>query len=63
MIEHPDGSGQFTRVVLRPRMAITDPTRTADAAAVHERAHHFCAMARSVNFPVECVPEIRAAQS
>src|SRR5690242_17402343 len=27
MVEHSDGSGEFTRVVLRPRMRITDPAR------------------------------------
>ena len=27
MVEHEDGSGEFTRVVLRPRMAITDAGR------------------------------------
>ena len=62
MIELEDGSGHFTRVVLRPRMTITDAARAADAAAIHQRAHHFCAMAQSVNFPVECVPEIRPAK-
>jgi organic hydroperoxide reductase OsmC/OhrA len=53
MVEHADGSGEFTRVVLRPRMVITDAARTADAAAIHDRAHAVCCLARSVNFPVE----------
>lgn len=61
MCELADGSGQFTRAVLRPRMRITDASRIADAAAIHERAHHLCFIARSVNFPVECVPQITAA--
>ena len=60
MIEEPDGSGHFTRVVLHPRMTITDAARIADAQNIHSRAHHFCAMAQSVNFPVECAPEIEA---
>lgn len=63
MVELADGSGHFTRVILRPRMTITDATRIADATVTHERAHHFCAMAQSVNFPVECVPEIQAAEA
>jgi len=62
MIELADGSGHFTRATLRPRMTITDPERIADAAALHERAHYFCAMAQSVNFAVECVPEIQASR-
>lgn len=60
MTELEDGSGHFTKAVLHPRMTIRDAARMADAVGVHERAHYFCAMAQSVNFPVECVPEIRA---
>ena len=59
MVEHADGSGEFTRVVLRPKMKITDAARVADAAKVHDRAHEVCAMARSVNFEVACEPEIK----
>ncbi len=61
MAEHPDGAGEFTRVVLRPRVSITDAGRIADAEALHHRAHELCFIARSVNFPVEVVPEITAA--
>jgi organic hydroperoxide reductase OsmC/OhrA len=53
MVEHADGSGEFTRVVLRPRMRITDPVRAPDAIAIHDRAHAVCCLARSVRFPVE----------
>src|SRR5205085_1657710 len=52
MVEHGDGSGEFTRVVLQPRMKITEPGRIADAMAIHDRAHQVCCLARSVNFPV-----------
>jgi organic hydroperoxide reductase OsmC/OhrA len=58
MAEHADGSGEFTRAVLRPKMKITDAGRVADMAAIHHRAHELCAMARSVNFEVTCEPEI-----
>ncbi len=58
MAEHPDGAGEFTRVLLRPRMAITDPARAEEARALHARAHAVCCMARSVNFPVEHEVEI-----
>jgi organic hydroperoxide reductase OsmC/OhrA len=56
MAENADGSGQFTRVLLRPRMTITDPSRIDDARALHIRAHQLCFIARSVNFPVEHEP-------
>ncbi len=61
MTEYPDGSGHFTRVVLRPRMTITDVARTADAARIHADTHRLCALAQSVNFVVDCEPEIAAA--
>jgi organic hydroperoxide reductase OsmC/OhrA len=49
MAEHPDGSGEFTSVVLRPRAVITDPTRIPAAMSLHPRAHDLCFIARSVN--------------
>jgi len=61
MIEHADGSGEFQRVVLRPRMTIGDARRIADAVATHHRAHQVCALARSMNFPVEHEPVVSAA--
>jgi organic hydroperoxide reductase OsmC/OhrA len=60
MAERADGSGEFTRAVLRPRMTIADGARAADAANIHRRAHELCAIARSVNFEVTCEPEILA---
>ncbi|HSR07924.1 MAG TPA: OsmC family protein [Bryobacteraceae bacterium] len=61
MAEHPDGSGEFTSVLIRPRAVITDPARIPDAAALHHRAHDLCFIARSVNFPVEHEPVVVAA--
>jgi organic hydroperoxide reductase OsmC/OhrA len=58
MMEHADGSGEFTRVVLKPRMTITDRARESEAVTIHHRAHAVCALARSVNFEVACEPEI-----
>ena len=62
MIERSDGSGEFTRVVLRPHMTITDAARIEDAMAVHGRVHKVCAIARSVNFSVECEPVVTAGE-
>jgi len=61
MSEHADGSGEFTRVMLRPRAVITDPARIADAIALHARAHELCFIARSVNFAVEQEPVVVAS--
>lgn len=60
--EHADGSGEFARAVLRPRMTIADAARANDAAEIHHQAHALCALARSVNFEVTCEPEIMTAQ-
>jgi organic hydroperoxide reductase OsmC/OhrA len=58
MSENDDGSGEFTGVILRPHVVITDPARVADAVALHHRAHQLCFIARSVNFPVENEPAV-----
>jgi organic hydroperoxide reductase OsmC/OhrA len=57
MEETPDGAGQFTRVVLRPKVTISAGD-AAKAKELHHEAHAKCFIARSVNFPVENGPEI-----
>jgi organic hydroperoxide reductase OsmC/OhrA len=61
VVERADGSGEFTRVTLRPRMTIEDGSRADMARAIHARVHEVCALARSVNFEVAAEPEIVAA--
>jgi len=61
MTEHEDGSGEFTGVILHPRVVITDAVRIADATALHQRAHGLCFVARSVNFPVDHEAVVTAA--
>jgi organic hydroperoxide reductase OsmC/OhrA len=61
MRENPDGSGEFTAVVLRPRMTVADGSKIEQARALHQRAHQMCFIARSVNFAVSHEPEIVAA--
>ena len=60
MIEHADGSGEFTRVTLHPRMRITGAGRIDDVVAIHRRVHEVCAIARSVKFQVEIDPVVTA---
>lgn len=59
MEETADGGGRFTHVVLRPRVTVAsgDPDK---AKELHHEAHAKCFIANSVNFPVECEPEIEA---
>jgi organic hydroperoxide reductase OsmC/OhrA len=61
MRENTDGSGEFSRVVLRPRMTITDASRIEEAKALHHRAHAMCFIARSVKFAVEHEPQVTVA--
>jgi organic hydroperoxide reductase OsmC/OhrA len=58
MSEHADGSGEFTRVVLRPCVKILETGRVDEALAIHARAHAVCALTRSMNFPVEHEPQV-----
>jgi organic hydroperoxide reductase OsmC/OhrA len=53
MEESADGGGRFTKVVLHPDVTIANRERTAEAHALHERAHELCFLANSVRFPVE----------
>jgi organic hydroperoxide reductase OsmC/OhrA len=63
MVEDADGGGRFTDVILRPNVAIASGGDLERAEALHERAHHLCFIANSVNFPVRCEARIRIAES
>lgn len=56
MVENPDGSGQFTEVLLRPAVSITDPAMRGHAEALHGEDNAMCFIARSVGFPVRHEP-------
>jgi len=57
MNERSDGSGEFVRVVLKPRVTISSGDRER-ALELHHEAHKFCFIANSVKFPVEAEPEV-----
>jgi organic hydroperoxide reductase OsmC/OhrA len=54
----PDGSGEFTEVVLRPKVFVADQSMVQKAEHFHREVHKYCFIARSVNFPVRCDPEV-----
>ena len=56
MVVTADGGGHFVEVVLRPRVTCEPGTDRSNVPALHERAHHLCFIANSVNFPVRCEP-------
>jgi organic hydroperoxide reductase OsmC/OhrA len=57
------GAGQFTAVVLHPRVTLAPGSDTDKAKTLHHVAHEKCFIARSVNFPVTHVPSIIVAAS
>ncbi len=58
MTEGAGGSGRFTSATLRPRIVITDPSRADDVVALNHKAHEYCFIAKSVNFPITVQPTI-----
>jgi len=57
MVETDEG-GRFKEVVLYPVVKVSDGADTEIALQLHEKAHHLCYVANSVNFPVLCQPSI-----
>jgi organic hydroperoxide reductase OsmC/OhrA len=57
MTLNADGSGQFTEVMLHPRVTISDASGLEIANALHEQANSLCFIAKSCNFPVRHQPE------
>lgn len=61
MWEEADGGGRFTEVVLRPAVCLDGsggPDRIEEAGRLHQRAHDFCFISRSVRFPVRIEPVV-----
>jgi organic hydroperoxide reductase OsmC/OhrA len=52
MIESDDGNGRFSEVILYPRVKVKEEWMIEKTRAIHDKAHHFCYIANSVNFPV-----------
>lgn len=61
MVEEADGAGQFTGVVLRPRVTLAPGSDSAKARELHHDANAKCFIARSVRFPVLHEPTIIVA--
>ncbi|MEX6686052.1 OsmC family protein [Danxiaibacter flavus] len=56
MTEEANGSGRFTEVILYPEVVISDAAKLELANELHEKAHQYCFIANSCNFPVKTVP-------
>src|SRR6201987_3088799 len=55
-----DGVGRFKSVVLHPTVTVAAGSDVGRARTLHKPAHEKCFIAHSMNFPVECEPEIVA---
>lgn len=56
MAVETSGAGQFTEVMLRPRISLANMQMMDQANALHEKANAYCFIARSCNFPVKHEP-------
>lgn len=54
---HENGSGQFAEVTLHPLVAVAAQNMLSKLDELHEKAHQYCFIANSVNFPVRQLPE------
>jgi organic hydroperoxide reductase OsmC/OhrA len=57
------GGGRFTEVVLRPAVSIRRGGDAGLAVKLHEQAHDRCFIARSVNFPIRCEPQVEVEEA
>ena len=53
MIESDDGNGKFKEVILHPHVKVKEEWMMEKVNALHDKAHHFCFIANSCNFPVQ----------
>ena len=63
MTEREDGSGQFTRVLLKPNVRIQNESNIHTALRLHKEANEMCFIANSCNFPIHHKSKITAEYS
>ena len=56
MIEEANGSGAFSRIVLRPRIKLSGASSEARARELHHDAHKMCFIANSVKCEIVTEP-------
>jgi organic hydroperoxide reductase OsmC/OhrA len=52
MLESEDGNGRFKEVVLHPHVVVKESWMMEKVNELHDKAHHFCFISNSCNFPV-----------
>lgn len=62
---HPDGSGEISRIVLKPEIVISPEGEagadTELALELHSEVAQYCFIARSLNFAIEHEPTVKVA--
>lgn len=58
LTETDDGNGRFSEVTIHPKVTITKDSDAGLAEKLHDKAHQFCFIANSLNFPVRVKPTI-----
>lgn len=61
MAQDGGNGGAFREVVLNPEVTVADAAMVRAATAAHDKAHEWCFIANSVNFPVRVHPTVRVA--
>ena len=56
MIEEADGSGAFSRIVLRPHVKLSPESSEAKAEELHHAAHRMCFVANSLKCEIATEP-------
>jgi organic hydroperoxide reductase OsmC/OhrA len=60
MLESDDGNGRFKEVILHPKVKVREKWMMEKVNALHDKAHHFCFISNSCNFPVRHEPVCEA---
>lgn len=56
MLQTEEGGGHFSEVTLHPNVMVRDLAMVGKANELHEKAHQFCFIANSCNFPIRHSP-------
>jgi organic hydroperoxide reductase OsmC/OhrA len=63
MTENPNGAGRFTEATLKPTVTVSHASMTDMAMQLHSKAHQYCFIANSMNFPVKNKPSVQVSSS
>lgn len=56
LLEKQGSSMKFKEITLKPKIKLANSADEPKALALHDKAHHICFIANSINFPVKIEP-------